>query len=331
MFEEPVLQTLQMFVGEILCWLPVLVMRLRKGDAPAVEAAPLLGKKRITSFKQTLFLATPAVLDFTATTLLNVGLLYTPVSIYQMVRGSIILFVGLFSVLWLKRTITTLEWLSLFVVVFGVFIVGLSGSLSSAEESDSSAAFNGDMLFGLFIIVVGIMFNALQFVVEEKALASLEVSPLEVVGYEGMYGAAVTFATMCAGHLLGHRTRADFWDMGYAFQVMFTNGPVLVSSLLIMVCISTFNFSGVSLTHTLSATSRSTIDTSRTLLVWLVSLALGWEQFKTLQLLGFSLLLYGTLVFNGVIEAEKSRLLPNWLKQRSTQPLITIDEPLERF
>lgn len=35
--------------------------------------------------------------------LMNVGLLYTPVSIYQMTRGALVLFVGVFSVLFLRR------------------------------------------------------------------------------------------------------------------------------------------------------------------------------------------------------------------------------------
>ena len=37
------------------------------------------------------------------TQLMNVGLLYTPVSIYQMTRGALVLFVGVFSVIFLRR------------------------------------------------------------------------------------------------------------------------------------------------------------------------------------------------------------------------------------
>jgi hypothetical protein len=61
---------------------------------------------------------------------------------------------------------------------------------------------------------------------------------------------------------------------------------------------SGFNFFGLSVTRTVSATSRSTIDTCRTLFIWVVSLGLGWETFKWLQVLGFALLVYGTFLFN---------------------------------
>lgn len=83
---------------------------------------------------------------------MNVGLLYTPVSIYQMTRGSLVLFVGCLSVVFLHRrlwlyqyvnfdpsncivnhstfTFSLPRWLSLLVVVAGVAVVGLSGSLA---------------------------------------------------------------------------------------------------------------------------------------------------------------------------------------------------------
>jgi drug/metabolite transporter (DMT)-like permease len=34
---------------------------------------------------------------------MNIGLLYTPVSIYQMTRGALVLFVGVLSVVFLRR------------------------------------------------------------------------------------------------------------------------------------------------------------------------------------------------------------------------------------
>jgi len=58
---------------------------------------------------------------------------------------------------------------------------------------------------------------------------------------------------------------------------------------------------GLAVTKSVSATARSTIDTCRTLGIWVVSLSLGWEKFQGLQILGFVLLVYGTFVFNGIM------------------------------
>lgn len=66
--------------------------------------------------------------------------------------------------------------------------------------------------------------------------------------------------------------------------------------------LSGFNFFGLSVTRTVSATARSTIDTCRTLFIWIVSLGLGWETFKWLQVVGFALLVYGTMLFNEIVQ-----------------------------
>jgi len=84
---------------------------------------------------------------------------------------------------------------------------------------------------------------------------------------------------------------------------------------------SGFNFFGLSVTRQISATSRSTIDTCRTLFIWIVSLGLGWESFKWLQVLGFALLVYGTGVFNEIV----SPLTLKFLRRRKRQGIAIGD------
>lgn len=76
---------------------------------------------------------------------MGIGLLYTPVSIYQMTRGALVLFVGIFSVIFLRRRLWLYQfvfgimfrppwfmshrWVSLLTVMAGVCLVGYSGSL----------------------------------------------------------------------------------------------------------------------------------------------------------------------------------------------------------
>ena len=68
-----------------------------------------------------------------------------------------------------------------------------------------------------------------------------------------------------------------------------------------MLSIGLFNSTGVTVTKNASAVARSTIDTSRTILVWAISLALGWEGFIWLQLVGFVLLVPGTMIYNEIL------------------------------
>jgi drug/metabolite transporter (DMT)-like permease len=95
-----------------------------------------------------LILALPACCDIAGTTLMNVGLFFVAASIYQMTRGALVLFVGLFSVLFLRRRLRADQWLALVLVVLGVGLVGLAGALfrdhravpSSAASASSTAA-----------------------------------------------------------------------------------------------------------------------------------------------------------------------------------------------
>ncbi|XP_067999018.1 solute carrier family 35 member F6, partial [Melanerpes formicivorus] len=64
--------------------------------------------------------------------------------------------------------------------------------------------------------------------------------------------------------------------------------------------IAFFNFAGISITKEISATTRMVLDSLRTLVIWAISLALGWETFHSLQILGFAMLLLGAALYNGL-------------------------------
>jgi drug/metabolite transporter (DMT)-like permease len=326
--------------------------------------------------RRILLLAAPACCDITGTTLMNVGLLFVAASIYQMTRGALVLFVGLFSVLFLRRRLYPYQWLALVVVVLGVGLVGLSGALFGDQGDVVHDPEDGIKLvsrlvrdvhatartpeavraiIGVFLIAAAQIFTASQFVLEEYILEHYAMAPLNVVGWEGIFGFTVTIIGMIILHLAVGRTEAGrygYFDAKEGLRQITTNKAIAVSSFLIMIsigyvhsrpssfslvhnsfqlangCFSGFNFFGLSVTRTVSATSRSTIDTCRTLFIWLVSLALGWETFKWLQVAGFVLLVYGTFLFNDIIRPPLKACLPK--VQRAREELLP-EEPIEHI
>lgn len=75
--------------------------------------------------------------------------------------------------------------------------------------------------------------------------------------------------------------------------------PTLAASVGVAVLsMGLFNWFGVNLTISLSGVTRLSIDACRTLLVWAVSLLLGWERFNSFQLLGFLILVCGATLYN---------------------------------
>uniref|UniRef100_L2FLW1 Integral membrane protein n=1 Tax=Colletotrichum fructicola (strain Nara gc5) TaxID=1213859 RepID=L2FLW1_COLFN len=329
-FNQPVLQTAQMFVGEMGCWLVVGLMNLyrrfgpgasREGyeavntndtdDANTALVANSDGRPKPPSDEgngailrgpRILLLALPAVCDILGTTLMNIGLLLVVASIYQMTRGALVLFVGLFSVIFLRRHLYLFQWLSLVGVVFGVAIVGLAGAIYHEDKNTQSAEDEGAP-----------MSNALLSVIEEWILERSAIEPIRVVGWEGLFGFIVTVIGMIVLHLAIGRTDAGhngYFDMVEGWRQLTENRAIGVSSILIMISIGGFNFFGLSVTRSVSATSRSTIDTCRTLFIWIVSLGLHWETFKWLQVAGFALLVYFTFLFNGIVQPPFKFLVP---------------------
>ncbi|KAI9785147.1 MAG: hypothetical protein M1839_000785 [Geoglossum umbratile] len=292
------------------------------------DRAPLKGWKVI-------ILALPASCDIAGTTLMNVGLLFVAASIYQMTRGALVLFVGLFSVMFLKRKLWLYQWLALVLAVVGVGIVGLAGALFPDDEAvapDASPLATGSpshldlvllgirsvsaaarspaalrTIIGVILIAGAQVFTATQFVLEEWILERYALEPLKVVGWEGVFGFVVTVLGMAAGHFAIGRGTGGYFDAAEGWREVSEYRSIAVSSFLIMISIGGFNFFGLSVTRTVSATSRSTIDTCRTLFIWLVSLGLGWETFKWLQVIGFALLVYGTFLFNDIVKSPLRR------------------------
>ncbi|KAF8470552.1 hypothetical protein BDZ91DRAFT_718412 [Kalaharituber pfeilii] len=372
-FEQPVIQTLQMFIGEMGCWLVVFAFHLHKryldrkrglegyepvgsgpadlastdpsrGINPAAKAlVPTHDDRSRLSGKKVFLLALPAACDIAGTTLMNVGLLFVVASIYQMTRGALVLFVGLFSVLFLKRRLKTYQWFALIVVVLGVGIVGLAGAIykepghAKLEPSPNTISdVNGAVrtIIGVLLIAGAQVFTATQFVLEEFILEKYALEPLKVVGWEGIFGFIITTFGMIVLHLLVGSTdagRGGYFDAAEGWRQVRDYPMVAKTSVLIMISIGGFNYFGISVTRSISATSRSVIDTCRTLFIWIVSMGLGWERFKGLQVVGFAALVWGTFLFNDLIrEPWRSCFLADRQGKKRAEEVVEEEEETNR-
>ena len=361
-----------MFIGEMGCWLVVagfsIFNRLaskRRGYAPIAAEnihddnpilKPLVAKeedRKPLQGSSVLLLALPACCDITGTTLMNVGLLFVAASIYQMTRGALVLFVGVFSVIFLRRRLFAYQWSALVFVVIGVGLVGLAGAIAPNPQAkpEPRSTVDATMLMaravteqvkntakrpealqtiiGVLMIAGAQIFTATQFVLEEWILEKYTIEPLKVVGWEGVFGFLVTMLGMAILHFtIGRTARGQYgyFDAVEAWREITHYKAIAVSSVLIMISIGGFNFFGLSVTRSISATSRSTIDTCRTLFIWIVSLALHWETFKWLQIVGFVLLVYGTFLFNDIV----GHPFRSCMKRQRAAPLLA-EDPIEHI
>merc|ERR1719265_2199900 len=109
---------------------------------------------------------------------------------------------------------------------------------------------------------------------------------------EGLFGIGIGILILGVVNGMGwESTPTAVYQMESSKLLLFT----IIASIF---SIAIFNYSGVTVTQQASATARSTIDVSRTIIIWMVELLLGWNKFSFLQLVGFVLVALGTVIYN---------------------------------
>jgi len=103
----------------------------------------------------------PAMLDMTATSMMYVGLNLTFASVFQMLRGAVVIFTGILSMVFLRQKLQLFHWLGMLLVLGGLSLVGLA-SLQSKDSANAPNPLVGDIL-----IIAAQLVVAVQVVVEE--------------------------------------------------------------------------------------------------------------------------------------------------------------------
>lgn len=350
-FQHPAVQSACMFFGELLCLVPYAYLRWRKRSLRIKAGAagrPLVAKA--FKFNRMLAFAIPALCDACATTLLNIGLFYTYASTYQMLRGTLVLFAGMFTILILRKRLHLHHWLGMVLITAGAMLVGAAsvidsftepkgggnglslmgamaqlrnvsswgmnlpamtglprGLLGVSEATDASnKAANPDgasaPLFGDLLVICAQMFAALQFILEEKFLVKYRVPALLAVGLEGMWGVILCVVILPITSQVTFSSGVVLDNALQAIQQIRGSMQLQISVCASIISIAFFNFFGISVTKNLSGASRATIDACRTLFIWLFSIAIGWEHFLALQVVGFLVLISGTSLYNEILK-----------------------------
>lgn len=300
-FQQPILQTLIMFLAEIMCWFSWYIHKLcfkqttvqyrslnqfidihtTDTDTDTESESEIESEQEDSSCKfPELLLILPTLCDCMSTTLMNLGLIYISASIFQMLRGSIVIFTGIISTLFLNKRYSFQKWLSLINIFLGITVVGFTNT-----NYDST-------YIGIILIILAQIFSASQYVLEEKILIKYNISPLLSVGIEGIFGTIITIIISIIFQSI------NIYDSISGISQLFSIPVLYITSICSLFTISLSNWFGLCITKNISSTSRSTIDICRTLIIWIVSLSLRWETFKLLQVVGFLIMICGILLFN---------------------------------
>ena len=114
--------------------------------------------------------------DMCATSVMYFGLNLTFASSFQMLRGSVMFFTAVLSVMFLKRIIEAFRWAGIGIVITGLVGVGVSDLLK--EINGGSSKDLTQVLIGDGMIIFAQIIVATQMVVEEKFVSSRNIHPL---------------------------------------------------------------------------------------------------------------------------------------------------------
>lgn len=312
-FNHPWFQTLIMFFGETICLGGYCIVRKRERDKIMKEYAQnnrdtvdVPPQPRLVQF----IIAVPTLCDLIGTSVAGIGLIYVDASVWQMLRGSIIIFAGILSKIFLKRKLRMVHWSGMLVTMVGLVLVGCSSVFKTKHSGEGSKT-----VLGIILILVSQIVSASQMVIEEMFLKKRSLHPLQVVGMEGTFGALIMMAAVLPVMYFvpGSDVNNSYENSLDAIYQIGNQPRLLVFCLLYLSSIAFYNYFGLAVTKSLTAVHRTLIDACRTILVWVVDLLIFYafdkdygepfdKDYGLLQVDGFLFLLMGTALYNELIE-----------------------------
>ena len=320
-----------------------------KKEIPTPEELEEEKKPEINKF----LLAIPAFTDTCSTGLANIGLILLPASIYQMLKGSLIIMTFLMSKFYVKNKHILDHYIAIPVSTIGVILVGLSAYMNAAEDEENGnkeASDASQTLLGIILMILAMFILSIQFCFDEYFMRKYKCHPLICIGYQGVFGFFINLFLCFIFYFIKCGSYDDNEEPEYLVENMctgddknvyrpenivfalrqFVENKLLTALVPIAIFfMSSFNILGVSITKYGSATTRSVTDNIRSFLVWLWFL-LPFnqedliERFNVLQLIGFLCISMGAFIYNGIFKLEERKLMRN--KRIKLEQLEGIDE-----
>mmetsp|Transcript_47212 Transcript_47212/g.60673 ORF Transcript_47212/g.60673 Transcript_47212/m.60673 type:complete len:421 (+) Transcript_47212:15-1277(+) len=299
-FQRPLMQTFLMFVAMTMA-LPIYYGYLffAGHQFPKVKR------------KMWFILAAPACTDMLGTMFMMIGLLYVSVSVYQLVRCLVIVYVALLRRFALKAPTENYQWAGVIMNATSVCIVSAAALFDPAQQ---------DVLLGISFINFGCFIMACQLTLEEYVMRDSDedeegTPPLVVVGMEGFWGSFIMMTVIYPiTYMMPGDDHGSYENFYESWCGLLNNPDLLKCAIGYVVAITTYNVSAIFITQLLEAVWRSILENFRPIAVWGTDLALfymvtngafgeAWlGDASWLQIFGLVMLLSGTATYNGSLK-----------------------------
>lgn len=176
LFAKPIMMLLLMFTGMVPA---ILFWKIQQYfTAPA--------QRDVVPTKTLMVLIVPCVCDLLCTLLLLIAQLYITASMWQMMRGTVIIVTALLKNIVLKHKLRKHMWFGVFIITFAMMLVASTSFFGNTDEGAKKAG--RDPRIGILLVVFGCIAQGVQYVFEEKVMSVDNAPPLVVIGAEGLWG-----------------------------------------------------------------------------------------------------------------------------------------------
>lgn len=312
-FKHSLTQTMFMFVGEYLnivaFALPFMISeKVRLSHFKALTAQARENNQKVNSTK--LWAALPCLIDSVSSGLGISSYLLLPASIAQMLLGGQIISTCIFSKIINKRPVLRHHLIGMIVSTLGFAVVGLAGFVATNDEPSSSYT-TTNFILGVTFILFNLTMVGIQVNLEELIITRHAIPPQRLVGLEGMFG-IIWISSIIS--VLAYFRCPDYQlcdmhgyveDLTAAVQQLLSSPGLLFWALMTVISMTAYNALALHVTQVVSSMFRIFWSTMVTVIVWITCLLVGYESLDfwpfTIQFTGFSLLILGNLIYNGMI------------------------------
>lgn len=254
----------------------------------------------------------PAFLSVFGTFLQAAGLMWTPVSVYQMLQSSIIIFSAIIRFLWLGKGLARFESCGIVLTAIGLSGVGVASVVSGGGDGGQTVSM-GAQITGIAMVLVSQAIMALEGVIEERLLHGYSAAPEFVCGMVGAWGilfCALIFLPI-AQFLPGEEGNGLREDSIETAIMIKENTNIQLTLVLLFIVVFVYNHTMRLLIHVTQATTMQVLGGMRTLCVWAVALLMyfvwpeygeKWKWSTWIELAGFLILMFGVFLYRATFK-----------------------------
>jgi len=283
-FSSVFVMLLIQFIAEFLC-LPIhyagIFFRNRCAKTALMPDSSEPAKKR-SPFYWWILIGT---IEATGCTAQIYAYMFASISLTQLIMNFTMLVAAFLSLAIFRIALRIHNYIGVAACCVGVTVSGVSAILS--DDSGTSLAWLGVMLaiFTAFML-------ALQLTLEQRVLTTFLCHPLEGAGYEGIVGLVISGFVLLTTELVGYEKPSRVF---YQFS---QNTGLLMAQLSNIIILLVFKAASLVISQKASGLLVSLLYVTRSVIVWIVEVSIGWVLFSGVTVVGILFILFGIVCFN---------------------------------